>query len=377
VRRLERVKHAVGKLGDDQVWLKVTGQPDGPLYLTWGNRKGPYDLTYQIEPTMLARAACQIRTALQPLIPWSVLRDRTTLPQILNNIEEAGANLRSVLFKPHDRRDGDDVRRLTRWIDQQRAGGDSELSVIAPNDVHVPWGLAFDDSANVAPPGSRFWCEKFQFSVVLSGCEARELYDPRPRDSFRLVSLLNRELYNEAESDLGTDNFHELETILQGPCEKVFTYDACLRTALQVPNSDKIFYFYGHGEKEHLVLGNGEKIDMFRFERLVEKLTAGDFREDTIPYTLIFLNACDSACGDADFSFQSVATQPGVCGIILTEAYVPRKFAIDFARRVLLAFIRNGVPVGDAVRSAANNVWPLGLVYSCYANPNFRLATEQ
>jgi hypothetical protein len=62
-------------------------------------------------------------------------------------------------------------------------------------------------------------------------------------------------------------------------------------------------------------------------------------------------------------------------GLIGTEAIVPRDFAALFAIRFLTLMLAQGKSVGESMTQLRHEpgLWPLSLLYGCYAQPDYRI----
>jgi hypothetical protein len=363
------------------VWLKVFNVGDGEVKFSWGDAVGPYPIVYTVGIESLKDSAQHVRDALDGLAVWSRARRVQDLPATLRLIADAGSDLRSAVFDaPVDQAAG--VAKLQKWLQSKYSNGDKELQVIADPKLHVPWGLVFDgqinDQVNQCSPDAYmgFWSLKHRFSMVLIGCETPELADARPFGNFRLVSLVNEDVYAYAPQDLGEPAYMELDALLAGPAKKVCTLDKLGEVLSQVDSCDKIFHFLGHGTRDALVIGRGQPdVNISRFKKIMFDV-AGHAASGSSSYTLVFLNSCESILGKEDLSFKKAAIRDNVCGVIGTEAEVPRPMAMDFDRRLLKSIIRDGRSVGDAMNDLVRDrdLWPTGLFYGCYANSSFRVA---
>jgi len=376
------------------MWLKV--QPEGDqLAFTWGNVRGPYPCTYHVGRKSVLDAATRIRVVLEKLAKWSQLKDPALLQSLLRELVNEGRSLRFVIFDSPEK--AADVLVLQDWIAEQYSAGDTELDITADSNLYIPWGFAFEDeavdpdAAAVDAAGSaadnpdqvtavpdpaaaifaecaQFWSLKFKLSMVFSA-SGRPAKSSRPRASYKLLSIINPAVLACARETVR----NELMTLFQEPVGAAYNLERCEQLISEAARNDTLIHFFGHCRDGHLDLGN-EKIDPTRFKMMVEKLLAR--RDDrSSPYNLIFLNACETLTGELDESFRNAAARPGLCGIVATEASVPQDFAADFGLRFLKSMLRDGNSIGDTMEKLRRDptLWPLNLLYSCYAFADYRI----
>lgn len=359
------------------MWLKVQ-YDSGQVKLTWGGEAGVF-CAYSVGSETLEQVATELRARLHELSTWTVGSDARDLPTILRALAEEGARLKYALFDSCDRGVIED---LTAWIQDKYAAGDTFLSVTADPALHVPWGLVFDDDPEKLPSNAiapaaynAFWSIRYKLATVLSGYRQLDAKLQRQRDNFRILSVVNREVYSKVESDLGSE-ISDLNSILSYPVGTAFTLEACDQLLSQAAANDTLFHFLGHGDGGMLDLGRDQKkIDAIKLKMMIDRLTrrvAG--RQPSC--SLLFLNACESATGHADYSLRTAAARPGMCGFIGAETYIPRAFAVRFGAR-FIRLLMDGSSIGEAIDTLRTDpeMWPLSLTYGCYAYRDFRIST--
>jgi hypothetical protein len=408
------------------MWLKVQPEGNDQLAFTWGNVRGPYPCTYHVGRKSVLDAAAHIRAILEKVAKWSQLKDPKQLELLLRDLMNEGRSLRFVIFDSPAK--ASDVLVLQDWIAEQYRAGDRGLDITADSNLYIPWGFVFDDNAvasdavgiaekvepvdgsDGAPPGagiandraqafafagasavkgdaavaaapylptppaaifaefSQFWSLKFKLSMVFSA-SGRPAKSSRPRASYKLLSIINPAVLAGVPQAIQD----ELKTLFKEPVGVAYNLERCEELILQAARNDTLIHFFGHCRGGHLDLGN-EKIDPTRFKMMVEKLLAR--RQDhSSPYNLIFLNACETLTGELDESFRNAAARPGLCGIVATEASVPQSFAADFGLRFLKSMLKEGNSIGDTMEALRRDpaLWPLNLLYSCYAFADYRI----
>jgi hypothetical protein len=359
------------------MWLKAHSEGN-ELKLTWGAGDWPCDVDCAVALDRVKAAADGVRRELTRLSQWTQSADPATLPGVLKAIAREGWRLRYTLFD--DTRSG--MGELKAWIQQQCDGADDVLNVVAEPGLNVPWCLVYDvdpsgiaDGAHGPDDFNGFWCRRFRLATVLRGSRPADGTLTRPRKTFRLLSVLNRDVYSAAMADLGgaTAQFNEL---LDRPVGRAFTLEHCDQLVEEAVATDTLFHFLGHGTHNALDLGGGTMIDSIKLSMIMDRLTdRGGGRLATS--SLLFLNACETGTGNGDDTLRSAAARPGICGYIATESIVPRDYAARFGLAFLRALLVEGKSVGEAMKALRDDpgMWPLSLLYACHAYPDYRIAS--
>jgi len=271
-----------------------------------------------------------------------------------------------------------EIFELQDWISEQFALGDCELAVTADSNFNIPWGFVFD--GETLAPGeafneseadcNQFWSLKYRLSTVFSA-SGRPVKSDRPRAHYKLLSIVDPDVF----ANVGPAERDGLLEVFKEPVGAAYNLEHCDKLLSEAAKCDTLIHFFGHCKDGRLDLGN-ESIDTIRFKMMIEKLLAR--RTDrSMPYNLIFLNACDTLVGELDESFRSAAARPGLCGIVATEAPVPQRFAADFGLRFLKSMLIEGRSIGETMEHLRRDpqLWPLSLLYSCYAFADYRIVS--
>jgi hypothetical protein len=364
------------------MWLKVLSTEGDSVRLSWGNHKGPYPLTYQIGMSSVRRMAGRVRKCLNDLALWGARdEDRSRLPQLLYALAKAGYELRYSLFESMTEPEA--AKAVQEWIAEERAvNEDNVLSITATREFHVPWGLVFDHD----PPQGHgaegsitdfgdFWSLKYSLSTTLAGYGYSSAKLIRQADRCRVLSLVNDEVVQQIGKGAVAELGPIFQELLSRPIGHTRTYDECKQRVSEASPGDTVFHFFGHQNNDELVLSSTEQISVIRFKMLLDtiieksggrSLTAG----------LVFISACGGAFGDGDYSFVDAANREGMCGLISTESAVPRDFAANFAVKFMHKLLIEGASIGQAMTALRHDasLWPLSLLYGCYAQPEYRFA---
>ena len=366
------------------MWLRVQFER-AELKLTWGNDLGPYPSTYTVALDTLKQTVDGIRAQLQRLTNWSRDSDPAGLPGIMRALAVAGSDLRYVLFEPERWNSQDPtttIETLKTWRSQEYDRGDTRLYITADPDLHIPWGLVYEgdpqeiaDAASSIEAFTGFWSLRFNLSAIFSGCTQPASSVTRSRASFRMLSVVNRYEYAFAEANLGGAGYGALNDIVNMPVGVAFTVAEADRKISEATTKDTVFHFFGHGRDGELDLGDDQHINALNFKKMLGRLTDRQQVRGAASCSVVFLNACDSALGQSDYSLRSATARPGLCGLVATEAEVPRDFAARFGLRFLTSMVREGHSIGETMGSLRHDtdLWPLSLLYGCYAALDYRI----
>jgi hypothetical protein len=90
---------------------------------------------------------------------------------------------------------------------------------------------------------------------------------------------------------------------------------------------------------------------------------------------LLILNCCLSVSGGEGGSLLSAAARKGFCGLVGTEAEILNTYALRCGTRLMWELCFNGRSLGEALdeMQSAEDLFPLNLLYTCYAQRDFQL----
>lgn len=344
--------------------------------MAWGNDDGPAD-PYDIGPATLDATARKVREALADLVRISGSGNLRAQAKALRELASAGSALYFVLFdSPGDQNAEDAKDALINAYER----GDRKLRITGHPQVHVPWGLVFDGDPDELPANSNelvtygnFWGLKYAQSCTLSGYTQKQSKLVRDAGRSKLLSLLNHAEASVAYGNLSETLRESHKALMARPVGVAHDLTRCLELIAEAVSYDTVLNVFTHQSTGSLGLGDGESIDIVTFSRLIEKLSRQNGASPS--YSLVMLNACDSAAGSADYSFTCATNRPGMCGVIGTESVVPRDFAATFSIRFLDLVLNKGRSVGESMDELRHDtaLWPLSLVYGCYAQPEYRI----
>ena len=358
------------------MWLKI----EKGSRLSWGNNSGPYPTSYAIDVAWLERSANNVRKELHKLALWGVEGNvAAQLPEILLSLARAGFRLYGTLFQAigNEQQVADDIR---DWVAEQFALGDRVMRVTADPNIHVPWGLVFEqnpDGDNFAghelESFADFWATKYSLSSTLSGYAYTRSKLVRRLDHARLLSLVNDVECNQIRNDTRAPLRDEFQQLVARPVGRGASAADCRSNIRGQGIGDTIVHVFGHQRNGVIDLGNGKQVDLFEFRDLLGEIVEQS-GGPTNSQGLVILNACSGAYGDCDYSFVRIAEKTGLCGLIAAESAVPRDFAAMFALRFLKDLLAGGKSVGETMSELGRDksMWPLSLLYGCYAQPDYR-----
>lgn len=371
------------------MWIKL--DPDEKrLKVTWGNSRGFYEDQYFIGPQSLLNAASTLRGELTRLSVWARSSDPKERWDGLRTLASAGSDLRYELFNDPDRLPA--ITQLEAWIAGEYSDNSRDLSIQADVTIQAPWGLVYDGEVpgQYVPPANAlgpdevaknemaafcgFWALKYRLSATSSGERGPRASMIRPRKTFGLLSLVNKDVENQIEADLGESKYRDFCELLSPPVGVAHCLDDCRNLIDKTTQVDILFHFLGHHNYAEgvLDLGSGGKLSYRDFGRLLRALSEREYVRGCSPCGLLFVNGCESAVGDADFTLRR--TPPALAGgMIATEARVRRSYAAQFGYRFLQSMLGEGNSVADTMDKLHHDpaLWPESLLYGCYARPEY------
>jgi hypothetical protein len=386
----------------DKFELRIeTGSDAGRLKLVW-TAKGPED-SWPAQPYEVSRGAlCQssdlVRDVLRQLAALSDAGDETQTskkPQysdILRNLMIRGSDLCDNLFDPvyGDEATATEAKELLGAVCRDTAsGGAASLDIILCDEtVHVPWGFAHFGEASDLPQDVQcsiadlvnFWLTCFRLTVRFQGGSSRL---PKPgQQRCRALYALHEDLFTRSRTELRrrrADLDAKLDLLLADGSVSATTWTECQRHWRDMAEDyDSVLYMFGHSDGESIVLADGDKTPE-------AVLPASGFtsrfrkRGDTRSASICILNGCRTAAPARGIpwpaSFLHATRRPGFFGFVGTEIEIPNTVASRYGVALLWRLCHEGEALGeafDALRRDAS-LFPANLLYSCFANRNFRL----
>lgn len=291
----------------------------------------------------------------------------------LASLSECGRDLYYLLF------DGcvegrDTAREVRAWLENEVTGL-TQLSVISDLSFHVPWTLVSsaadrkteckqsDDIADY----KEFWGLKYSVSVLCNSMSMRSLHAARKRAGFKLLFVMHEKELETAKGALSTSEKAYLEELMKRPVGSAYSWQKAFEKWEAIVGDDSLLYVLCHSDGTKLTL-DADEIDVTKFRRIFSRSDTGSRAA-----TLCFFNGCSTARGNLDNGFRSASVIPGFCGFVGTEAPIPMGFAVKFGLAFVRDFAEQGLSVQRVVDKLRREHWPLGMLYGCYAHPNFSI----
>lgn len=372
------------------------GSEDSRLKLVW-TATGP-EVSWPAQPYEISRGSLQqasemVRGVLRQL---AMIPDPSPEDQYQTILRELFARSGALCDNLFSAADGgqpiaDDARELLRTARSEVAADSAPPSleiILCDETVHVPWGFVLDQEASDLPAKFKqsvedlasFWLVCFKLGVRFQGGRSRL---PKPGCSgCRSLYALHEDLFTRARAALRkyhAELDHRLDELLGGDTLTATTWTDCQRHWKQIAEEyDSIVYMFGHSDGERIILADGS-------ETVDAVLPASSFstsfrkRSDTRSASVCILNGCRTAAPSASqpwpASFLSSTRRPGFFGFVGTETEVPNDFASRYGVKLLWRLCREGQSLGDAFDALRReaDLFPLNLLYTCFANRNFRL----
>lgn len=357
--------------------LKVIAQGDSLLKVVWGDTLLCFE-PYFVYREQLKDSVEECREALDDLVAAFLEKDPSQYAAVLRRLAERGASLYFLLFGGCAQ-NLETARSVELWL----AEIDEPVRLIVSSDasIHLPWGLVFAGDEEGIPDGSagiedyrNFWAVKYQLTVLYSGMAPKALGNPRERQKFRMLSILNQNAFKTGKSLLKGSEQQALAQFLEHPEGSADTSDSCRKKWTLMADKDCLLYVFAHAAGDEIQLSDEDRISVVELRRRFlepRRRTRG-----RVPECLIVLNGCETAVGRLDNSFLTATAEAGCCGFVGSEATVPTEFAMRFGIALLHLLLHSGVSVLEAVDQLRRQHWPLGLLYGCYSHPDFRVQAD-
>ena len=351
---------------------------DDQIKVTWHKGSGPFSKPLKLSSALLSRRSHDVRAALSELNAY--VRTNQDLDEekdpgwkryagALKELQQRGAALYNAIF------DEGDLRAQALLHALQSLGTGAELRVHCSDEVaSFPLGFVFDGEAQLSAgrPSradfSGFWLDRFNITMLVAGggVEPGSLdVDPQ---SLRALYALHRTEVEDAWQHLGTDS-SRLKQLTLLPVNAHYDWNSARRACATISSTDSIVFVLAHSDGDWLELADNEKIDCQGFARMLHK---GHTESRAV---LLVLNCCLSATGGEGRSLLSAVAHPGFCGLIGTEAEILNTFALRCGTRLMWDLCFKGLTLGEAFEGMqhADDLFPLSLFYTCYAERSFRL----
>lgn len=359
--------------------MKVAADGDEYLKISWRDENNMFFPPYAIFRHQIEAAAKECRSALEALCDEHIDSEEPDFSSSLRSLATAGSHLWFLLFDGCAPADRERVRKIRNWLTAAQPER-VRLRIAADASSHIPWALTYEGNPDslpdtVASPDqySDFWCFKYSISVNYSGMEPKNFTDGRSAACFRVLTALSDSEFERAKTYLSPTDKELLEQILRRPVGVARSFREWVKKLEEVGGADCLLHFYSHSSGTSINLADDDEMSVVSF-----KLALSQSRENSNNHSserLLFLNGCKTAVGDLDNGFLVASAEPGLCGLVGAEASVPADFALRYSVAFLRGLLEEGQTVQQIVDCLRHELWPLSLLYGCYAHPQFHLAS--
>jgi hypothetical protein len=360
-------------------YMELSLDPNGPdIKMSWRtDRDGPVSKPMRLGMDLLRDRSSEVRAALNHLTEYvqrnpdlSEERDPgwKEYSSVLTTLQERGRGLHNALFVD------DNLRSRVFFEKLQHLIPGAALTVHCSDDVvTLPLGFVFEGEAphRQGPPSradfNGFWLDRFNITMLIagSGCEQSTLtVDP---ESFATLYALDKSDLESAAEYLGDDRA-KLKLLISVEVKDHYDWDSVRDACIRMREKNSVVFVLAHSNGDWLKL-SGSEMDCQRFARMLHE------GRDENHAALLVLNCCLSASGGDQRSLLSAVAQRGFCGLIGTEAEILNTHALRCGIRVMWGLCAQGKTLGEAfvAMQSAEDLFPLNLLYTCYAERGFRL----
>jgi len=187
-----------------------------------------------------------------------------------------------------------------------------------------------------------------------------------------MLHALHKDRFNAAVGLLPRQQRQVLEGLVEFEVGHVTDWDQCRDKWQTIQNNDSLLHIFGHSDGEKVFLSDAPSSDVHCLEADRFKTLFAKARQ-TQSVTICFLNGCRTGAGPVGESFLDVLFDRGFQGFIGTEAEVSNEFAATYAAEFLSRLWFGGASVRETFEALRVELFPLSLMYSCYAHPEFRI----
>jgi hypothetical protein len=361
--------------------LKLVAHTDARLKVVWCEG-GDIPLCFEayfVYRSQIDQCAQECRKLLNALVESYLQGAYDRYAEILRNLARQGSNLFYLLFDGAAENREYAASVIKPWLASLEEG--SRMTIFSDASLNVPWNVLFDgDERNVPATSvdladySAFWAFKYKLAVLYGGMAPKFLRIPRDRSTFKALSILNREIFDHARGLLTPNEVDTLESYLLYPEGSAQTTEECKSKWALLEKADCLLYFFTHASGVEIKLSSQDTLNVVDLKRkFLDPRRRGSGK---IPEALIVLNGCNTGVGKLDSSFMTATSEAGCCGFIGTEADLPTRFAIRFGMGLLHRILFAGESALEALDEMRRQHWPLGMLYTCYSHPDFRVSPD-
>lgn len=358
------------------IHLTVSKQDDDELKICWllkGYPCGPYAISL----ARMENLAIECRQKLEALTKLFLEAPNPDYTAALHNLAATGSGMFYELFG------GNDPSRTASQAQNHlaNAGANAIIRVGTDSSCHIPWALVCD--ANLKPKRDKssdvgnfgcFWGLRHSVSVLYGGMDFFDFRRPRSRVDYKMMFVLNAQEIANLRPYLSAEEDRYFTDLISADVGDVDSWDDAETKWQTITHRDSLIFVYCHSNGLNLRLEDTD-INVSNFERTFRKRSSAGMGPSSS--SLYFLNGCSTANGNKDNGFASASVAPGFCGFIGTEAKVPSEFAMRFGMAFLYHLVERGWRVQDIMDKLRVKHWPLSLLYTNCAHPDYYVEPSQ
>jgi hypothetical protein len=359
--------------------LELTLDPNGEhIKLKWSTDDEPLSKPLRLKIGKLRKRSQDVRDTLGELNNYVCTNQQLEeekdpgwrcYADVIRKLRQRGEALRNALLDTDD-----DARsqEFLRAIESLSSGAEIRVNC-SDDEVSLPLGFVFEGEVEtpIGKPSREdfagFWLHRFKVTMLVegSGCGLeRRSIDPL---SLKALYALNRAEVEDALPYLGSDA-PKLKQLTLLPVREYYSWDTAKRAYATIRDAGNIIFVFAHSDGDYLSFGDSS-VDCNTFSLNLHK------DRDASHPALLILNCCLSITGGDGGSLLSAAARKGFCGLVGTEAEILNTYALRCGTRLMWELCFNGRSLGDALDAmqSAEDLFPLNLLYSCYAQRDFQL----
>ncbi|MGY3120311.1 hypothetical protein ACVWXQ_004248 [Bradyrhizobium sp. S3.14.4] len=362
-------------------FVSVVEQGDS-LKFEWSGPR--YILTpYCVNAELVRKAGDQVRDELREIATKYKAIGIQYDAKDLKALASAGQRLFAALFLVTSG-DASSAEYLKEKIEAQTTR--SELSVFTDGNVTIPWNFIFrrDPDAIISAKFDLTDFDGFWTSIFKTSIRFNKMHPPSetavPKSNMKTLLALHKDRFLDARHLLKSDNalLAKLDALLQHEIGEATNWNDCRAKWKTIADSDSVIYIFGHSDGTRLYLCDppmsGKPVsDEYAIDTL-GLLTSFPKKKGNKSNTIYFINGCRTAASNLGDGFLSVTSGPGFHGFIGCEAEITNEFATKYAAEFLDLLCVSGLSISDCIECLRTKLFPLSLWYSCYADPDFRIA---
>jgi hypothetical protein len=362
--------------------LSVSPEGGDEFKLVWSDHCSDLQ-PYRVSGTRVTKASEKVREVLNSLSEHyrkcEITKTKPDYSPYYSDLARAGVHLAEALFNrtSGDQGSADEARSLISSINQQVP----LTVVISGTPLHVPWAFVFRGDLDSLQPISGtlddfrdFWTNIFDINISYSRTNFLKSIQGERRAPF-ILHALHEKRFNDAKALLTEPERTVVDQLLSFRVGNATDWDSCRRKWRSSEDADSIIYIFGHSDGQNIFLSEETDdpkyiLDANAFSDTFRK------RSGARSNTICFINGCRTGAGLLGSSFLSVTASQGFFGFIGSEAELSNVFAARYGADFMQKMCVDGLSVQEAFAAmrVRGDLFPLNLLYSCYAQRDFKLA---